>query len=133
VIPVAAYFATFLLIVNPMILNEIRNEPTGEMTGEALVLSFSSGKEIPVNYLHEGNQVFVGADGRWWREFEEGSRPVKLVMKGETLTGSATVILDDPEYTREIFSRLRPTTAEWLPVSSLDKSLLIRYCATARN
>ena len=115
VIVVAAYFATFLLFVNPMILNEIKNEPTSEIAEEALVLTFSSGKEIPVNYLREGNQVFVGADGPWWREFKDGPTPVKLVIKGEALTGSATVVLDDPEYTQEIFARLRPTAPEWLP------------------
>jgi len=115
VILVSAYFAIFFLLVNPMILNEIKNEPSSEMAGEALVLTFSSGKEIPVNYLREGNQVFVGADGPWWREFEAGSMPVTLVIKGETFMGSATVVLDDPAYTHEIFMRLRPTVPEWLP------------------
>jgi hypothetical protein len=115
IILVAAYFATFFLFVNPMILNEIKNEPSGEMAGEALVLTFSSGKEIPVNYLREGNRVFVGADGPWWREFENGPTPVNLVIKGEKLTGSATVVLNDPEYTDEVFARLRPTAPEWLP------------------
>ena len=37
------------------------------------------------------------------------------MIKGEALTGSATVVLDDPEYTDEIFLRLRPTKPEWLP------------------
>ena len=115
VILVASCFAGFLLLVNPMILNEIKNEPTSEIAGEALVLTFNSGKEIPVNYLREGNQVFVGADGPWWREFEDGPTPVKLVIKGEKFTGFATVILDDPERTHEIFARLRPTAPEWLP------------------
>jgi hypothetical protein len=115
VIVVAACFATFLLLVNPMILNQIKNEPTSEIAQEALVLAFGSGKEIPVNYLREGNQVFVGADGPWWREFEAGPTPVKVVIKSETFTGSAIVVLDDPEYTRVIFARLRPTAPEWLP------------------
>jgi len=115
VMVVAASFATFFLFVNPMILNEIKNKSTSEIAKEALVLTLKSGKEIPVNYLREGNQVFVGADGPWWREFEDGPTPVKLVIKGETFTGSATVVLDDPEYTHEIFLRLRPTAPEWLP------------------
>ena len=115
VILVAVYLVTFLLFINPMILKEIKNEPTSEIAGEALVLTFTSGKEIPVNYLLEGKQVFVGADGPWWREFEEGPTPVTLVIKGETLQGSATVVLDNPEYTHEIFARLRPTAPEWLP------------------
>ena len=115
VILVTAYFATFLLLINPMILDEIKNEPTSEIAGEALVLTFSSGKEIPVNYLREGSQVFVGADGPWWRDFEDGPKIVNLFIKGESLRGSATVVLDDPKYTDEIFARLRPTAPEWLP------------------
>ena len=125
VILVSAYFAIFFLLVNPMILNEIKNEPSSEMAGEALVLTFSSGKEIPVNYLREGNQVFVGADGPWWREFEAGPTPVKLVIKGEKLTGTAVVVLDDPEYTQEIFARLRPTAPEWLPDWMIGKLIVI--------
>ena len=125
VILMVAYFATFLLFVNPMILNEIKNEPTSEIAAEALALTFSSGKEIPVNYLREGNQVFVGADGPWWREFEDGPTLVKLVIKGETLTGFATVVLDDAEYTHEIFARLRPTAPEWLPNWLAGKLIVI--------
>jgi hypothetical protein len=115
VILTAAFFATFILYINPKILSVIKNNPTGEIAGEALVLIFRSGKEIPVNYLRDDNQVFVGADGPWWRELEGGTSPVKLVIMGEQLTGSATVVLDDPDYTLEIFARLRPTTPSWLP------------------
>ncbi|MFT6436984.1 MAG: hypothetical protein ACJAVI_005058 [Candidatus Azotimanducaceae bacterium] len=125
-VAVAASFAAFLLLMNPMIVNQIKNKPTSEIAGEALALSFSSGKEIPVNYLREGNQVFVGADGPWWREFENGPTPVKLVIKGVKLTGSATVVLDDPEYTQEIFARLRPTTPGWLPDWLKGKLIVIK-------
>jgi hypothetical protein len=125
-VAVAASYAAFLLFMNPMIVNEIKNKPTSEIAGEALALSFSSGKEIPVNYLREGNQVFVGADGPWWREFKNGPTPVKLVIKGVKLTGSATVVLDDPEYTHEIFARLRPTTPGWLPDWLKGKLIVIK-------
>ena len=110
-----AFIAIYLLFINPMILKVIKDKPASEMAGEALVLTFVSGKEIPVNYLREGSQVFIGADGPWWREFEDGAAPVKLVIKGESLSGFATAVLDDPDYTHEVFSRLRPTTPEWLP------------------
>ena len=126
VIAVAAYFAVFLLLINPMILNEIKREPTSEIAGEALVLTFSSGKEIPVNYLREGELVYVGADGPWWREFENAPTPVQLIVKGESLSGSATVVLDDPEHTQEIFARLRPATPEWLPDWLQGKLVIIK-------
>lgn len=104
-----------LFVMNPIVLNEIKTKPTSEMASEALVLKFASGKEIPVNYLKEGNKVFVGADGPWWREFKAGPTPVSLVIKSEYFNGMAAVVLDDPEYTEEVFLRLRPTAPEWLP------------------
>lgn len=110
-----AYIAFMLLVMNPMVLTEIKTKPTSEMAGEALVLKFASGKEIPVNYLKEGNKVFVGADGPWWREFKDGPTPVSIIIKSESFNGLAVVVQDDPEYTEEVFLRLRPTAPEWLP------------------
>ena len=59
--------------------------------------------------------MFAGADGRWWRAFRDGDVPVSVLIKGERLSGKARVVLDDPEYTRDVFSRLRPAAPKWLP------------------
>jgi len=71
-----AYITFMLFLMDPMVLNEIKAKPASEMASEAIALKFAAGKEIPVNYLKEGNKVFVGADGPWWREFKDGpTRP----------------------------------------------------------
>jgi len=102
-------------ITNPRMVGEIRNNPTGEAAGRAMLLTFPDGKTIPVNYLREGNKVFVGADGPWWRDFQQGGASVSLLVRGEMLKGHATSVLDDPSYTTDVFSRLRPAVPKWLP------------------
>ena len=104
-----------LFNTNPNVTAEIRSNPQGERAGIVMLLSFQDGKQIPVNYLREDNTVFVGADGPWWREFRGAGAPVTLEIRGETLTGQAAVVLDDPDYVDDVFTRLRPAVPEWLP------------------
>lgn len=114
----------FSLVVNPAVMNEIRTNPTGEEAQEAMLLTFQ-GKTLPVNYLKEGNTVFMGVDGRWWRAFTGGPAPVSMLIQGETYNGLGEVVLDDPAYVEDVFSRLRPTAPEWLPVWLNGKLVVI--------
>lgn len=110
--------------VNPDVAQELRNDPHGERARLVMLLGFPDGRELPVNYLHEGNKVFVGADGRWWRVFRDGNVPVKVFIKGRELTGRASTVMDDPENTRAVFERLRPNVPDWLP-EWLDAYLVV--------
>ena len=101
--------------VNPRITSELRDNPGGQIARRAMLLTFSDGTVIPVNYLREDDQVFVGADGSWWRAFQDGGAQVSMLIQGEELTGYACVMLDDPKFKKDVFSRLRPATPEWLP------------------
>lgn len=115
---VVLYFglkAYYLYVVNPRVTEEIQNNPEGERAGIVMLLGFPDGKSIPVNYLKEGDKVFAGADGRWWRAFRDDGASVTMLIRGETLRGHAVVILDDPDYTHDVFIRLRPTVPDWLP------------------
>ena len=102
-------------VSNPDILQQLHDEPNGTRAGIVMSLTLPSGKILPVNYLREGKQVFVGADGPWWRALAAGDVPVEMFIRGETIDGKARVVFDDPEYTREIFKRLRPNAPAWLP------------------
>ncbi len=102
-------------IMNANVVNELRTEPQGERAGIVMLLTFPSGKMIPVNYLREDDIVYVGADGPWWREFRGEGLPVSLEIRGEKLSGTAVAILDDPERTKAVFKRLRPKVPKWLP------------------
>jgi len=110
-----AYLLHARLVANPKVVEELRSNPTGARAARVALLTFADGSAIPVNYLREGNKVFIGADGLWWREFRDGGAAVSVLIRGETHTGRAFVVLDDPRYVEDVFSRLRPTVPKWLP------------------
>ena len=107
--------AYYSLVVNDRVIQELREDPDGERANIVMLLTLPDGRELPVNYLREGNRVFAGADGRWWRAFRDGNVPVKVFIKGQAHSGRAYTVMDDPEYTREVFERLRPNVPKWLP------------------
>ena len=113
-----------LLVGNPRVVAELSNDPHGERAGIVMLLELSDGGTLPVNYRREGDQVFVGADGRWWRALREGNAPVGMLIGGETLTGKARVVFDDPAYKCAVFDRLRPKVPKWLP-EWLDAHLVV--------
>lgn len=110
-------------VANPRVAAELANDPQGERAQRTMLLTFADGRVLPVNYLREGDKVFAGSDGRWWRAFQGDGAPVSMLIKGQTLTGHATVELDDQAYIDDIFSRLRPA-ASWVP-KALDAKLVV--------
>ena len=116
--------AIFALVHDPRVIEELKENPGGERAGIVMLLTFPDGRALPVNYLREGNLVFAGADGRWWRALRAGNVPVTLLIRGDTLTGRARVVLDDPDYKRDVFLRLRPNVPKWLP-DWLDAHLVV--------
>ena len=114
----------FGLIANPRVVEELQTDPQGERAGIVMLLTLPDGRVLPVNYRREGNQVFAGADGRWWRALRDGDVPVTVMIRDETLKGRARVVFDDPEYKRDVFARLRPNVPKWLP-GWLDAQLVV--------
>ncbi len=112
---VAGYRTYATLVISPRVTEELRSSPRGERAARVMLLTLGDGREYPVNYLQEDNKVFVGVDGRWWREFEGAGSPVNMLIRGEVIKGHAVVVLDNPGYTHDVFSRLRPTAPAWLP------------------
>lgn len=104
---------------------EIQTNPQGERAARTMVITLADGRIFPVNYLREGNLVFMGIDGRWWRSFVDGAAPVQMLIQGERLRGHARVVLDNPAYVGEIFSRLRPKAPSWLPAWLNGKLVVI--------
>ena len=114
----------FGLIANPRVVEELRTDPQGERAGIVMLLTLPDGRVLPVNYRREGDRVFAGADGRWWRALRDGDVPVTVTIRGETLPGRARVVFDDPDYKRDVFARLRPNVPKWLP-AWLDAQLVV--------
>jgi hypothetical protein len=90
-----------------------------------MVITLADGRIYPVNYLREGNLVFMGIDGRWWRAFVDGDASVQMLIQGERLSGRARVVLDDQAYVDEILARLRPKAPSWLPAWLNGKLVVI--------
>lgn len=96
-------------VMNPAVERELRENPTGERAQKVMLLALPSGRTIPVNYLREGDTIYVGCDGRWWRELRGAGARVELFVRGEALVGHARAIEDDPAHRAAVFDRLRPS------------------------
>jgi hypothetical protein len=111
----AAYLSLTRESTNASVVEELRQNPQGERATRTMLITLSDGRMYPVNYLREANLVFMGIDGRWWREFLGEGQPVGLSIQGENFSGHALTVLDRPEYKADVFSRLRPAAPAWLP------------------
>ena len=100
---------------NALVITEIQTNPGGKLAARSMVITLADSRVYPVNYLREGNLVFMGIDGRWWRVFQGEGQQVEMLIQGQRLTGFAKVELDDRAYIDEVFARLRPKVPSWLP------------------
>jgi hypothetical protein len=100
-------------VLNRNAIRDLRDDPDGQRARKVMLLTLPSGKEIPVNYLREGDHVYAGADFPWWRELRgEGGR-VTLLIRGEVLEGRGRAVEDDETLRSQVFERLRPTAPSW--------------------
>lgn len=94
---------------NPRVIRELRESPDGERAARVMLLTLPSGRQIPVDYLRDGDTVYCAADFPWWRELRDGGGRGSVLIRGETLRGSIRAVEDDPALRTEVFARLRPT------------------------
>ncbi len=106
---VGCYAVYMNRVANPGVERELREVPDGERARKVMLITLPSGRTLPVNYLREGDTLYAAADGRWWRELRGEGAPVELLVRGETLTGQARAIKDDPDHRSAVFDRLRPS------------------------
>lgn len=71
---------------------------TGRKTGKTY--------EFPVGYMQRGQTVYVYSPFSWWRNLQGGA-PVTVVIKGQTLTGTADVNTDTDEIAKGLDAYLR--------------------------
>jgi hypothetical protein len=105
-------FIYYDFFANPRVERELIENPDGDRAKKVMLLTLPSGRRIPVNYWRDGDKVYAGADGRWWKELVGEGHVVTVLVRGETLEGVARAVLDDPEYTKRVFASLRPNAIE---------------------
>lgn len=106
------YFLYAAYVQNPRVERELLDDPQGERAERVMLITLPSGRRIPVNYYREPGVVFAGADGSWWKELVGDGTAVQVWIRGETRSGVARAIRDDPAYTERVFSKLRPTAVK---------------------
>ena len=111
--------------VNASVVEEIRTRPSGERAARSMVITLADGRIYPVNYLREGDLVFIGIDGRWWRAFQGSGQQVEMLIQGQRLAGVGKVVLQDQAYVDHVFARLRPKAPSWLPAWLNGKLVVI--------
>jgi hypothetical protein len=107
----AAYYAG---VVNPRVVQELRDDPQGERAEKVMILTLPSGRALPVNYLRDGDVVYAAADFSWWHELRDGGEgPGSVFIRGETLPGHVRAVEDEPALRARVFERLRPDALSW--------------------
>jgi len=87
---------------------EIKANPGGDLAAKVMVLTLPDGEAIPINYARDGNKVYAGCDGRWWRQLRGDGAKVTMLIKDEELTGTAVAIENDSERREFVFKKVRP-------------------------
>jgi heat shock protein HslJ len=100
--------------INPRTIRELRDNPQGERAQKVMLLTLPSGKQIPVNYVRDGGNVYAAADFPWWRELGEEGGPGSVLIRGETLPGHVRAVKNDPKLRDSVFERLRPAAPRFL-------------------
>ena len=112
VLGVAGGWLYYERFANPRVARELLDQPDGERARKVMVLTLPSGRQVPVNYFLDGDMLYAGADGRWWKELVGEGVEVQALVRGENRSGRARAVLDDPDYTERIFQQLRPNAVK---------------------
>ncbi len=120
IISVLAGISLLVAAYNPLVTTILQSEQHALLSGRTMLITLKSRetaqmKTFPVNYLREGEMVYIGSDFGWEKHLVGGAE-VRLLIQAREFVGWATPILDDPKRSGAGFRKLRPWTykrAEW--------------------
>jgi len=106
--------AVILTVAHRLVPTVLRSERHALLSGHMMLITMKKRETadmitFPVDYLREGNSVYVGSDSAWWKHLQGGAE-VRLLIQGTELVGWAMPIIDDPDRIKEGFKKLRPWT-----------------------
>ena len=108
-------------VYNPVVTTILQSDQHALLSGRTMLITLenretSQLKTFPVNYLREGDMVYIGSDFGWEKHLQGGAE-VRMLIQGKEYVGWALPILDDPERSTAGLRKLRPRTyklAEWI-------------------
>ena len=120
IISVLAGISVLVAAYHPLVTTILQSEQHPLLSGRTMLLTLKNRetaqmKTFPVNYLREGDMVYIGSDFGWEKHLVGGAE-VRMLIQAREFVGWATPILDDPERSSAGFKKLRPWTykrAEW--------------------
>ena len=95
-IAVLAGLSVLAAAYHPLVPIILQSEQHGLLSDGVMLITLkqrdsSEMKTFPVDYLREGNMVYIGSDSGWWKHLEGGAE-VSLLIQGTEVTGWATPI-----------------------------------------
>ena len=120
IIAVLAGIAAFITVYNPLVSTILQSDQHTLLSGRTMLITMenrgtSKMKTFPVNYLREGDTIYIGSDFGWEKHLDGGAE-VRMLIQGTEFVGWAVPISDDPARSSAGFKKLRPWTykrAEW--------------------
>jgi hypothetical protein len=106
--------AVTLAVAHRLVPTILRSERHALLSGHIMLIMMKKQETsdlitFPVDYLRNGDIVYVGCDSAWWKHLKGGAE-VRLLIQGTEHVGWATPIVNEPERSREGFKKLRPWT-----------------------
>ena len=103
-----------LTVAHLLVPTILRSNRHGLLSGHIMLITMKKRETsdlltFPVDYLRDGDSVYVGSDSGWWKHLEGGAE-VRMLIQGTELVGWATPIIDDPDRIKAGFNKLRPWT-----------------------
>jgi deazaflavin-dependent oxidoreductase (nitroreductase family) len=94
------------------------------MSGKYLIMEFTGRKSgrvyaTPLAYVRDSDRVLLSTDSPWWRNLTGGA-PVRLHLRGRTLTGTATPVTE-PAAAASVIRRLVEAIPSYAGPAELTK------------
>lgn len=93
-------------VANTIVASLLRSPFHGVLSGTVLLLTFTGRKSgnsytTPVSYLREEGELWVYTPSSWWKNLQ-GEAPVRVLLRGRALQGTADVVTSTQEVAKGI-------------------------------
>ena len=110
--------------INPSIVSELQSTPITPRAERLLVLALPD-RELPLRYLQQGDCLYLGAGGTWWRQLQT-PLSVQVWLRGHPQTAIAQAFPGASAVRKPVMRQLRDRwPASWLRVIRKGQLVLV--------